>query len=72
MMLLSAPERKLVRVDESRRAIEALPPQAYDTLGYYERWMAAIAAVLLQRGVVTADELGRKMAEVEARHARAP
>jgi hypothetical protein len=60
MLLLS--ERGLLRVDELRRNIEALPPDAYDRMSYYERWIAAIAQTLLQRGVVTADELGRKLA----------
>lgn len=59
--------RELVRTDELRRNIEALPPDAYDTMSYYERWMASITATLLQRGTITADELARKMAEVEAR-----
>jgi hypothetical protein len=34
--------------------------------------MAGICATLLQRGAITADELGRKMAEVEARGTDAP
>ncbi len=67
MQLLSAPERKLLRVDELRRNIEALPPDAYDRMSYYERWISAIANTLLQRGVLTADELGRRMAEVMER-----
>ena len=67
LVLLGAPERQLMRTDELRRNIEALGPQAYDSMSYYERWIASIAATLLQRGVFTADELGRKMAEVEAR-----
>jgi hypothetical protein len=67
MMLLSAPERGLLKVDELRRNVEALGPEAYDRMGYYERWIASITQTLLQRGVITADELGRKMAEVEAR-----
>lgn len=67
MVLLSAPQRQLLRVDELRRNIEALPPDAYDTMSYYERWISAIAHTLLQRGVITADELGRKLAEIEAR-----
>ena len=67
MVLLSAPERRLMRVDELRRNIEALPPDAYDKMTYYERWVTSIANTLLQRGVVTTDELGRKMAEVAAR-----
>ena len=67
MVLLSAPERALLRVDELRRNIEALGPEAYDAMGYYERWMAAISATLIQRGVITIDELGRKMEELGAR-----
>ena len=65
--LLGAPDRRLIRVDELRRNIEALPPDAYDKMSYYERWVTSIANTLLQRGVVTSDELGRKMAEVAAR-----
>jgi hypothetical protein len=72
MMLLSAPSRRLLRVDELRRNIEALPPDAYDRMSYYERWISAITNTLLQRGVVTADELGRKMEEVKARAESVP
>jgi hypothetical protein len=67
MVLLSAPQRRLLRVDELRRNIEALGPAAYDAMGYYERWMHSIGQALIQRGVLSIDELGRKMAEVEAR-----
>jgi hypothetical protein len=69
MMLLSAPQRQLLKVDELRRNIEALGPQAYDAMGYYERWMHAICQTLIQRGVISIDELGRKMEEAaSARH----
>ena len=67
MVLLSAPERRLLRVDELRRQIEGLGPDAYDAMSYYERWIAAVTRVLLERGVLTADELGRKMEAVKAR-----
>ena len=67
MMLLSHPSRHLLVLDELRRNIEALGPGAYETMGYYERWCAAIAAAMIDRGVITGDELGRRMAEVEAR-----
>lgn len=65
MVLLS--RQKLLRVDELRRQIEGLPPDAYETMSYYERWIAAITRVLLERGVLTSDELGRRMAEVQAK-----
>jgi Nitrile hydratase beta subunit len=67
MMLLAAPKRRLLSTDELRRNIEALPPDAYDKMSYYERWISAIASTLLQRGVISADELGRKVEEVRAR-----
>ena len=67
MALLSHPDRQLLKVDELRRNIEALPPEAYDKMSYYERWISAITQTLLQRGVFTADELGRKLAEIEGR-----
>ena len=31
-------------------------------MGYYERWMHAIVQTLIQRGVISIDELGRTMA----------
>lgn len=70
MVLLSHPKRQLLRVDELRRNIEALAPDAYDRMSYYERWISAIAQTLLQRGIVTADEIGRRLAEIEARQPR--
>lgn len=67
MVLLSEPQRALLRVDELRRNIEALGAAAYESMSYYERWISAVANTLLQRGVLSADELGRKLAEIEAR-----
>lgn len=54
-------------VDERRKAIESLPPDCYDRMSYYERWTAALAQTLLQRGVISTEELARKMAEIDAR-----
>jgi len=69
-VLLSAPQRRLLRVDEMRRNIESLRPDAYEAMTYYERWIAAITKVLIERGVLTSDELGRKMEDVKAREAK--
>ena len=60
-------KHELLRTDEMRRNIEDLGPGVYENLGYYERWCAAVTNVLLQKNIVTVDELGRKMAEVEKR-----
>jgi hypothetical protein len=57
----------LMTVDELRRNIEGLGPEAYDGMTYYERWIHAVAQTMIQRGLVSIDELGRKIAEVERR-----
>lgn len=59
-----------ITVDELRKNIEALPPQAYDAMSYYEKWIASLTQTLLQRGLVTSDELAKKMIEVEKRGER--
>jgi len=60
-------EKDLLTTDEMRRSIESLGVDVYERLTYYERWCAAITSTLIQRGVITIDELAHKMAEVQAR-----
>jgi nitrile hydratase len=48
----------LMTVDELRRGIEAIPEDEYFALTYYERWLRSITAILLEKGVVTAAEIG--------------
>lgn len=69
LVVLSGKDRRLITVDELRRNIEAIGPEAYDRMSYYERWIHSITQTLIQRGVISIDELGRKMSEVEQRHA---
>ncbi len=58
---------RVLTVDEHRKNIEALPPEDYDKLSYYEKWIVSLTQCLLQRGVVTTAELARKMLEVQSR-----
>ena len=63
-------EGKRMTVDELRKNIEALPPADYDRMGYYDRWIVSLTQTMIQRGVITTDDLARKMAEVEERGRR--
>jgi hypothetical protein len=54
-------------VDQRRRNIEALPPEIYDKTAYYEKWALSLGESLIQRGVITTEELARKMIEVNDR-----
>jgi hypothetical protein len=64
-LLVLLTRKGLMTVDELRRNIESLGPQAYDRMSYYERWIYAITQTLIQRGVITVDELGRGMEEAK-------
>ena len=61
LVLLSSPAKHMIRVDELRRAIETLPPDAYERLTYYERWISAIEMLLIEKGVMTKEEIDRKV-----------
>jgi hypothetical protein len=58
---------RLMTVDELRKNIEALGAQVYDSTTYYERWITSVTQTLIQRGIVTTEELGRKMEQVQRR-----
>ena len=64
LMLLSNAEKRVIWGDELRRAIESLAPDAYEKLSYYERWITAIETLLIEKGVLTREEIDRKAGEV--------
>lgn len=66
LRLLADSKRHLITTDELRRGIEELGPGAYDEMNYYERWIASITNNLIEKGVITVDELGRRMAQIAA------
>jgi nitrile hydratase subunit beta len=59
--------RKLLRLDELRRAAEDLGAR-YLELEYFERTTHALRVVLIERGLITEAELAAKMAEVRKRY----
>ena len=58
---------KILNTEEKRRGVEALGADLIGKLSYYERWIAAFANILFQKGILTPGELAKKMEEVEAR-----
>jgi Nitrile hydratase beta subunit len=58
---------KIINTEEKRRGVEALGGEMVGKLSYYERWIAAFANILFQKGILTPSELARKMDEIAAR-----
>ena len=50
-----------INTDEFRHAIERIPPARYLASSYYERWLAAAETLLVERGIVTREELLAKL-----------
>ena len=44
-------------LDMSRHARECLSPKDYTRFSYYEKWLAALADLLVEKGVLTEDDL---------------
>ena len=44
-------------IDQARSARESLPPAQYLGSSYYQIWLAALERMMLERGLVTEDEL---------------
>ena len=56
-------------VDGLRRVLEDMPPSSFEEMSYYERWISSIAQNLVEDGVFTNAELGRRITEVKQRAA---
>ena len=63
--------RKVMTLDELRRGIEEIGPEAYERLSYFERWITSISNILLEKGIVRPAELGAAIEAAHARHASA-
>ncbi|MBI4588929.1 MAG: nitrile hydratase subunit beta [Candidatus Rokubacteria bacterium] len=65
--LLMTPEKRVLRVDELRRAVEDMEPAAYERCAYYERWLHAVETLMAEKGILTREEIDRKVKELDAR-----
>lgn len=57
----------IYRTDENRRWVEQLGEDAYERLTYYERWTAALMRALVEKGVLSQDEIDERVRVVRQR-----
>jgi hypothetical protein len=53
--------RGVMNVDELRRGIESMPPDAYERASYYERWIFSMETILTEKRVIQAGELDSRV-----------
>ena len=56
--------QQIFNIDESRHAIERMAPVDYLGSSYYERWLDRNIRLLVEKGVITREELERRMAHL--------
>lgn len=61
---VSLVRKRVYTGDEHRRAIESLPPADYERLPYYGRWITATEALLIEKGILTRDEIDRAIGRI--------
>ena len=66
-LVILAQARGHFTVDGLRRALEDMGEDAFETMTYYERWIASLNQNLVEAGVYTLEELGARMEEIKAR-----
>ena len=57
----------LVAVDEMRRAIESIPAAEYEELSYFERWSASYETLLVEKEILTTEDIDQKAKQIEER-----
>lgn len=70
-LMVLARARGIFNLDEMRRAIEELPPAEYLGSSYYERWLAALEALLKEKGTSARSALPEPPARLPAPRFRA-
>ena len=59
--------RDLMSVDELRRGIESIPPELYESYTYYERWSTSLETLIVEKGILTTEEIDAKVKELDDR-----
>lgn len=57
--------RGVKRTDELRRLREEMDAAAYQHSSYYERWITSIEGILIEKRILTREEIDRRVAEFE-------
>ena len=66
-LMVLASSAGLMNTDSLRRVLEDMGEEAYETMSYYERWIASVSQNMVEAGAFSTAELADKMAQIKAR-----
>ena len=59
-------DAEIIVTDEMRRGIETLTLEQYESTTYYEKWAASAELLLIEKNVLTKEEIDAKVAEMDS------
>lgn len=68
--LIGGGEKRVMALDEMRRGVEDMTPEAYDAMPYYDRQARAVTSAMVEHGYLTWDEIEARIAEIGERRER--
>ncbi len=69
IMLMSHPDKRAITVDELRRGIEPFSVPEYFDLAYYEKWVLVLKMLMVEKGIMSEEEISQRIAEIRNRPA---
>jgi hypothetical protein len=67
LMYLLRDHCRVAKTDEMRRAIEDMEPGDYRRLGYFDKWVVGLSTLVVEKGLISREELVRRAQEIGAR-----
>ncbi|KAI9011813.1 nitrile hydratase [Hyaloraphidium curvatum] len=58
--------KKMMNIDQLRRGIEYLEPEAYATWTYYGKWAASMTRILVEKGAITQEEIDAELGPTQS------
>jgi hypothetical protein len=72
LMYLLCDHCRLAKTDEMRRAIEDMDPADYRRLGYFDKWAVGLSTLVVEKGLMSRDEIMRRTGAIRARFEEKP
>jgi Nitrile hydratase beta subunit len=72
LMYLLRDRCHLAKTDEMRRTIEDMKPEDYRRLGYFDKWAVGVSGLVVEKGLMSRDEIERRIDDISARLERKP
>lgn len=67
LMYLLRDQCRVAKTDEMRRAIEDMEPGDYRLLGYFDKWVVGLSTLVVEKGLISREELVRRAQEIGTR-----